>query len=255
MPLTKIKYIISTRSLLTVILLFGVVQEHAFALELKLSLGSVWQQSNDVQIPNDNSGTRFSLTDIAGTGPWPGGRLEAIWDINEKHGVRALFAPLSYAEQGTIDSTINFAGETFNTAQAVTGEYTFNSWRLGYRYHLRSNERWDLWLGGTLKVRDAEIKLTQGTVSSLDDDLGFVPLFYAAAVYRFDGPWAISVDFDGLAGGPGRAIDLGINLAYQINEALEFGVEYRALEGGADIDQLYNFAWFNSMLLTFRYTP
>ncbi|HPA83025.1 MAG TPA: hypothetical protein PLS95_19560, partial [Thermoanaerobaculales bacterium] len=43
-----------------------------FAVELEL--GPVWQSSNDVQIPDDADGTRFSLVDLAGYGPWPAGR-------------------------------------------------------------------------------------------------------------------------------------------------------------------------------------
>ena len=42
--------------------------------------GAVWQSRNDVQIPNDETGTRFSLTDVVGHGPWPAGkdRLDGI---------------------------------------------------------------------------------------------------------------------------------------------------------------------------------
>lgn len=36
----------------------------------ELEAGPVWQTRNDVQIPNDESGTRFSLVDFAGNGPW-----------------------------------------------------------------------------------------------------------------------------------------------------------------------------------------
>lgn len=232
-----------------------VAQSNAFALDLKLSFGSSFQQSNDVQIPNDNTGTRFSLNDIAGEGPWSGARIEALWNINDKHAVRVLLAPLSYSEQGVIDSPINFAGASFSESQPVIGEYTFNSWRVGYRYHLQARKRWNSWIGATLKVRDAEITLIQGAVSGLDDDLGIVPLLYLAGEYRFDGPWTISADVDALGGGPGRAIDLGVNLSYIVHEKLKVGLEYRLLEGGADIDQLFNFALFNSGFFTVRYTP
>ncbi|MFK7858650.1 MAG: hypothetical protein AB8B64_07515 [Granulosicoccus sp.] len=223
------------------------------ALDLKLSLGGAWQSSNEVQIPNDDEGTRFSLEDIAGAGPLPAIRLEGIWNFRERHALRVLLAPLSYSETGDITEPILFAGGTFNTNQTVTGEYRFNSWRLGYRYHLRARERWDFWIGGTLKIRDAEIKLTQNGVSSSDDNLGFVPLLYLAGEYHFDSPWSIAGDLDGLAGGPGRAIDLGVSLNYQTTNRFRLGVEYRTLEGGADTDDVYNFAWFNSLLVTALY--
>ena len=40
--------------------------ESRFSLELEL--GAVWQASNDVQIPNDENGTRFSMKDLVGAG-------------------------------------------------------------------------------------------------------------------------------------------------------------------------------------------
>lgn len=255
MHLSTYLILLFVRSCLPLVLIVGMVPSSAIALDLKLSIGTSFQQSNDVQIPNDSSGTRFSLNDIAGEGPWASGRVEILWDINEKHAMRVMLAPLSYSEQGTIDVPINFAGSSFSESQAVTAEYTFNSWRVGYRYHLQTRKRWNSWIGATLKVRDAEIKLTQGSVSSLDDDLGLVPLLYLAGEYQFDGPWTIAADIDALGGGPGRAIDLGVNLSYAVHEKFKVGLEYRALEGGADIDQLFNFAWFNSAFLTLRYSP
>lgn len=222
-------------------------------VELKLSGGASWQASNDVQIPNTSAGTRFSLKDIAGKGPWIGPRFEAIWNLNAKHGIRLLLAPLSYAESGTTDVPIQFAGSGFTTTSPVKAEYRFNSWRAGYRYHLAERKQWDVWIGATLKVRDAEIKLTQGNTSSSDDDLGVVPLLHLAGEYRIGDRWRLAADLDGLAGGPGRAIDVGLSLNYQVNANWWLGAEYRALEGGADIDELYNFAWFNSALLTLSY--
>ena len=65
---------------------------------LEFEGGPVWQTVNDVQIPNDASGTRFSLVDVIGKGPWPAFRFYATWNINPKHGLRVLLAPLSVTE-------------------------------------------------------------------------------------------------------------------------------------------------------------
>tara|TARA_R110000823_G_scaffold47903_20_gene122047 strand:+ start:22323 stop:22736 length:414 start_codon:yes stop_codon:yes gene_type:complete len=135
----------------------------------------------------------------------------------------------------------------------VKAEYTFNSWRLGYRYHWFARKQWDFWVGGTLKIRDAEIKLTQGETTSSDDDLGLVPLLYLGGEYRFDNRWSLSADVDGLAGGSGRAIDLGVRLNYAVDEQWKVGLGYRTLEGGADTDDVYSFAWFNSLVLSADY--
>ena len=223
------------------------------SITLKISAGATFQGRNDVQIPNDDDGTRFALDDIAGSGPWPAVRFEGIWNINERHGLRILIAPLSFNETGNANEQIRFAGASFNTNQPVQAEYTFNSYRLGYRYHLRARENWDLWIGGTLKVRDAEIKLTQGAVNASDDNIGFVPLLHIAWEYRFSDSWSVAADIDALAGGPGRAIDFGFGLNYSISNHWRGGLEYRVLEGGADTDSVFNFALFQSALLTIQY--
>ena len=61
---------------------------------VELEGGGVWQSKNDVQIPKSSQGTRFSLLDVAGEGPWPVGRLYLTWNISPRHGLRALAAPL-----------------------------------------------------------------------------------------------------------------------------------------------------------------
>jgi hypothetical protein len=160
---------------------------------------------------------------------------------------------LSYTETGDIEAPVSFAGATFTSDLPVEASYRFNSWRLGYRYHWQDQENWNFWVGATLKIRDAEIKLSQAGVVSTDDDLGVVPLLYLAGEYRFGPKWSASFDLDGLAGGPGRAIDLGVGLGYQLSRSWQVAVQYRVLEGGADIEEVYNFAWFNSALLTLGY--
>ena len=56
-------------------------------------------------------------------------------------------------------------------------------------------------------------------------------------------------DLDALAGGPGRAIDLALKVGYDINERWSLNGGYRMVEGGADVDDVYNFAWFNSVVV------
>lgn len=220
---------------------------------VQLDLGSTWQARNKVQIPNDKQGDKFSLEDVAGSGPWATVRAEGIWSINEKHGVRVLLAPFSYSENGKLDRETRFAGATYSPDESVKARYTFNSWRLGYRYHLYARPDWDFWLGGTLLVRDASIKLEQGDVQSQDDNVGVVPLLYLAGVYRLNEHWSLAADLDGLAGGPGRALDLGIRINYQLDQKWQVGLGYRTLEGGADTDDVYNFAWFNTLSLSASY--
>jgi hypothetical protein len=221
--------------------------------ELELEAGPVWQTSNDVQIPNDENGTRFSLADLVGSGPWPAGRLYLTWNVSERHGVRLLLAPLSYTESGTFDMPVDFAGASYVPGLPTEATYQFNSWRLTYRYRVKNGERWRWWIGFTAKVRDAKIALRQGSTASEDTDTGFVPLFHLRGERRFAERWRFILDLDALAGGPGRAEDLALKLGRDIGERWSVAFGYRTLEGGADVDEVYNFAWFNSMVVSGAY--
>ncbi len=212
---------------------------------IEIEGGPVWQSRNDLQIPNDASGTRFSLVDLAGTGPQPAGRLYLTWNISERHGLRALLAPLSFTEAGTPDEAIDFAGESYQAGTSLEGTYKFNSWRLGYRYLLNDAERLKLFIGFTAKIRDAKVELQQGGTSSRKTDVGFVPLLHLAADWRYTDSWRVLFDFDGLAGGPGRAFDVALKLGYDITDRWGIAAGYRTIEGGADVEPVYSFAWLH----------
>jgi hypothetical protein len=216
-----------------------------FEFELELEAGPVWQTRNDVQVPNTDTGTRFSLVDLAGKGPWPALRLYVTWNINDKHSLRALLAPLSYTETGSFESPVNFVGESYTPGDPVDGTYKFNSWRIGYRYRFLNREHLQLLVGFTAKMRDAKIELEQGSKTSKDTDLGFVPLLYLGADWQFVENWHLILDFEGLAGGPGRAFDTALKLQYTINDHWGLSAGYRTLEGGADVESVYNFAWLH----------
>lgn len=217
---------------------------------VELEAGPVWQTSNDVQIPNDESATRFALDDLVGAGPWPSGRLYATWNINQRHGLRLLLAPLSYTETGIFDGPVDFAGARYEPGVPTEATYRFNSWRLTWRYRLKDSERWQLHIGATAKIRDAEIRLRQGDTESFDDDLGFVPLLHFAAEYSLGDRWRLLGDLDALAGGPGRAIDLALKAGYDVSDSWSVTAGYRAVEGGADTDDVYSFAWFNAAVVS-----
>lgn len=219
---------------------------------IRVSVGGSWQARNDVRIPNTAEGSRFSLKDAAGTGPVLFTRAELNWMINERHGLRVVLAPLSYTETVSFDQTVRFAGGSFDPGVATDASYRFNSWRIGYHYLLRESGSTSLRIGGTLKVRDAEIRLQQGANVQFDDDLGLVPLLYLAGQYQLSDRVAVGADLDALAGGPGRAIDLGVTLELSVTPRWRIGAELRVLDGGADTDTVYNFARFNTAALTIR---
>jgi hypothetical protein len=223
----------------------------AFVVELEA--GPVWQSRNDVQVPNSPEGTRFSMIDLQGNGPWPAGRLYLTWNISSRHGLRALAAPLSITETGTLSSQTSFAGATFDAATPTESTYQFNSWRLTYAYRLHMGSRWAWWIGFTAKVRDAKIELKQGTTSAAKTDVGFVPLLHIRGWYRFSESWRLTLDIDALAGGPGRAEDVALKLYFDLDDRWSLSGGYRTVEGGADVDEVYSFAWFHYAVASVSY--
>jgi len=212
---------------------------------VRIEGGPTWQSLNDVQIPNDASGTRFSLYELLGSGPWLATRVYLTWRTGERHALRVLVAPLEITGTGVSGRTIDFAGATYASDVPVDATYRFNSYRLSYRYRLHEGERWTWWAGFTANVRDAKIELSQGAVTSHKTDLGFVPLLHVAGDWRFAPRWQLGLDADALAGGPGRAEDVALTLGRDLGDAWTLTAGYRMLEGGADVDEVYAFAWFH----------
>lgn len=217
--------------------------------------GPVWQSFNDVEIPNDGTASRFDLVDIVGSGPFPAGRLYVTWNVGERHGLRLLLAPFSLTEVGTPTVPLSFAGADYVADTPVEARYQFSSYRLSYRWQWHESERTSAWLGFTAKVRDATVGLTQGSTASRKDDLGFVPLLHLAGDWRPKPRWTLSVDADGLAGGPGRAIDATVRAGYDLNDEWRVRAGYRTVEGGADVTSVYSFTWLHYAAVSVRWTP
>jgi hypothetical protein len=218
--------------------------------EIEIEGGPVWQTRNDVRIPNDASGTKFSLVEVLGSGPYAAGRAYITWNASERHSCRILLAPLSITGTGALASPVDFAGESFKAGVPTETTYRFNSWRATYRYRLRNGERAAWWIGFTAKVRDAKIQLDQAGVTARKTDVGFVPLLHIGGLYRWRGRWHVVLDLDALAGGPGRAEDVALEFRYDAGGRWRLSGGYRTVEGGADVDAVYAFAWLHYIVLS-----
>ena len=58
------------------------------------------------------------------------------------------------------------------------------------------------------------------------------------------------MDADALAGGPGRAVDAAVKAGYDLGESWTLSAGYRTLEGGADVNSVYSFAWLHYAVLS-----
>jgi hypothetical protein len=205
--------------------------------------GWVWCTKNDVRIPGD-TGTPFSLSDDFTIESKFAFRLRLGYQLHPRHSLSVLYAPLSLNAEGSIDKDIFFNGLTFPANASLQGLYRFNSYRLTYRFELVSSERWQVGIGLTAKIRDAEIKVEDATQSSSKPDLGFVPLLHFRVKWAFSDKMGLLLEGDAAAspGGQGRAEDILLALLYNPSRNVAIKVGYRILEGGADVEEVYNFA-------------
>jgi hypothetical protein len=205
--------------------------------------GAVWQSRNVARIPNSAAGSKFSLRDLQGSGAEAAWRVDATWQVAERHQLRAMYAPYSITRTGIPDSALQFDGATFAAGEPTPVHYRFDSWRLSYRYRFHHGADWTWWGGATLKVRDASIGLSQVGVEAAYDNTGLVPLLSLAGYRRLGDRWTLVLDADGLLAPQGRAFDIALKARYALGERLSLGLGVRTLEGGADNDDVYTFAW------------
>lgn len=228
----------------------GPAPERPFSVEPEL--GAAWITRNDIAVPGD-TGTRFAMDELTGSGPELAGRIYLSWRPARKHELRALVAPFSTSGTGELDEPTSFAGEDFAPGVPTEGSYRFDSYRLTWRYLFHSSERWDWRAGLTLKVRDAKVELEQGSLSAKKTDTGLVPLLHLAGDWHFADTWRLSLDVDGAAASQGRAIDGAFKAYKRLDESLELGVGYRIVEGGADNDEAYAFGLIHQAVASLRF--
>lgn len=220
---------------------------------IEFEAGPVWQGRNDVEIPNDGTGTRFSVSDLIGQGPYFAYRAYVSYDINEKQGLRLLVAPLTIEGDGTPAEEIRFDGETFEAGVRTDASYRFDSYRLTWRYLFFDGDAFRWHVGFTGKVRAAEVKLSQGANEASYDNVGFVPLLHIAGEWKLAESWSAVLDVDALAAPQGRAEDVALKLSYRWSERWSATAGYRTMEGGADNDEVYTFAWLHYVVASVRY--
>jgi hypothetical protein len=205
--------------------------------------GSLLYQTRNVQRIPGNGGTQFDLSDFD-NGPFDVIRLYLGKVFNNRHELRLMYAPLEINIKATLPGTVQFYGQTFNAGPA-DAFYKFSSYRLTYAYHFEPKNDWLLALGGTAKIREAEVKLGQNGVVSSKKNTGFVPLLNFQALRPLGSDWNFRFDFDGLAAPQGRAFDVSIFAEYKYLKHFSILAGYRTVEGGADNDKVYNFAWLH----------
>jgi hypothetical protein len=209
-----------------------------------LESGAVGTGYNNVRIPGDQ-GTLFSLKNDLISKTEFFYRLRFNYTIKSRHTLSLLYAPLETVSKGNVSYDIFFEGVTFPANTDLTGTYKFNSYRLTYRYEIVLKPKFELGLGLTAKIRDARIAMASAGLESEKSNVGFVPIINFRMLWKLNDKLGLLLEGDALAAPQGRAEDVLLAATYRLSDRLGLKAGYRLLEGGADNDEVYNFALFN----------
>jgi hypothetical protein len=220
---------------------------------IELENGLALSGYNDVRIPGE-TGTLFSLSDDLQTESSYFFRVRLGYQLKSRHTFSIFAAPLTLNASGEVAKEITFFEETFLPNTPLTGSYTFNSYRLTYRYDFLRRDKWRVGIGLTAKIRDAAIEIEGGGKSSKKTNAGFVPLINFRVLWQFHKEWGLLLEGDAAWSPQGRAEDVLLALQYGLSERLKLKAGYRILEGGADVEEVYNFALIHFFSAGLTYT-
>ncbi len=216
----------------------------AGAFSLDVETGYVFTSLNDSRSPN-TTGSLVRLARDLKTRPVPFYRLQWGVRLGQRHALRGLYAPLETHARGTLTHDVTYEGTLFPAGTPVFAYYRFDSYRLTYRYSFVRRAGLEMMGGLTTKIRDAETSLNGGG-RAVKTNTGFVPLFHLSLDWKPKaGKTGLLIDLDAAAAKQGRAEDLLVALAHAPREGVKWRVGYRMLEGGADVEEVYSFAWLH----------
>ncbi|MCX6170221.1 MAG: hypothetical protein NTX65_12820 [Ignavibacteriales bacterium] len=222
-------------------------------VSLEVETGLVSTGYNDVRIPG-NEGTFISLKDDLKPGSDIFYRIKLNYTFSSAHTLSLLYAPLTVKSEGRLNKDVNFAGKVFLANKDLSGLYKFNSYRLTYRYDFVQNPNIEFGLGFTAKIRDAGIALSSPGISSEKYNVGFVPIINFRLLWHGTEDLGILLEGDALAAKQGRAVDVLFAASYKLSKQIGIKGGYRILEGGADNDEVYNFALLHYLSVGISYT-
>jgi hypothetical protein len=215
--------------------------------------GAVFTGYNNVRIPGD-TGTKFSLKDDLTAEPGAFIRLRAGITLGSRHTISLLYAPLKVKSEGLSAMEINFNGVRFPVNTQLDATYKFNSYRITYRYDIVKRPKFEFGLGFTAKIRDAEIALSGAGMSSSKTNVGFVPIIHFRLYWKMYEKFGLLLEGDALGAPQGRAEDVLLAGTYSLSDHILLRIGYRILEGGADNDEVYNFALIHYASAGITYT-
>lgn len=227
---------------------------------VELEVQRVGFDRNDIRKPNDAQGDLFSALPFTGdsaNGVRLTGELPVRW-WGSGHRLRLVYAPLSVEGTAAFAAPVRFQGTTFAPGVQTHLGYDFDTWRATYAVPLFGRDDpsagWSWYAGGTLAIRDARIRLSQGASVQTFDNLGLVPLLHLSTARAFGNAWTFEAELDGAPGPNGAGLwDLGARARYALGPSVSVAAGLRHLRGGVDNDELLNKVESTAFTLSARY--
>jgi len=238
----KIKFFLSATSF--TLIFFSITSFVNAQVNIDLESGAVFTGYNDVRI-SGNGGTLFSLKTDLNAKPNAFFRVRVGYKIRSRHIISLLYAPLIVKSNGLTNKQIDFEGVTFPSNTSLNASYKFNSYRITYRYDIVKRSKFEFALGFTAKIRDAEIAINSDGLSASKKNVGFVPIINFRLNWKINDKIGFLFEGDALAAPQGRAEDVLFAGTYKFSDQFMGRLGYRILEGGADNNEVYNFALFH----------
>ena len=172
-------------------------------------------------------------------------RITGYFDLSSGNQIYFLIAPLETSFKFNSTKPFEFDNQNFLSGEQTEVNYKFSSYRLGYLWKWKFSHL-KIWSGFIGKIRDAEIEVVQGNKSRSFKNVGFVPL----ASFGFEASLFSSLSIyshtDALSAKQGSAYDSQLELRYKLSNS-SISIGKRVLGGGADNENLYNFAQFDTI--------
>jgi len=218
-----------------------------YASSLSIDIGSTKTLYNRFAIP----GTDKDRVTLPKGDALTSYRLTGYFDLKSKNQIYFLLAPLETESTFISSKNFEFDKTTFSANTETRVNYKFNSYRLGYLWKWYSSNL-KYWTGVVGKIRDAKISVSQGATTKSYDNFGFVPLLAFGFDYQFSPSFSIFSHTDALSASQGSAFDSQLEFRYLLRS---FGVSLgkRIFGGGADNDEVYTFAQFDTYYLRLSY--
>lgn len=171
-----------------------------------------------------------------------------------RHTAILLYAPFAVTTEVELERDLQFRDERFASGSVVRHGYLFDGYRGSYLYRVVDRAAFQLELGGSVQIRNADVAFTSGDGErrANQSDIGVVGAAKARLVVRPDGrgPWgafeADALSTFGLLGGTSGGIyDLGLSVGHPVGHGVDLMLVARLLGGGADVEDKYIDNWAN----------